>query len=43
MAEGINRKIQSVKRRGGGYRNKENCKTAIFSTAVDLIYTHTEP
>lgn len=30
VAEGINSKIQSVKRRVGGYRNKENYKTAIF-------------
>lgn len=30
VAEGINSKIQSIKRRVGGYRNKENYKTAIF-------------
>lgn len=30
VAEGINSKIQAVKRRVGGYRNKENYKTAIF-------------
>ena len=30
VAEGINSQIQSVKRRGGGYRNKESYKTAIF-------------
>ncbi|TWT81547.1 hypothetical protein CA13_30000 [Planctomycetes bacterium CA13] len=29
LAEGINSKIQSVKRRVGGYRNKDNYKTAI--------------
>jgi transposase len=30
VAEGINSKIQSVKRRVGGYRNKENYMTAIY-------------
>ncbi len=30
VAEGINSKIQSIKRRVGGFRNKENYKTAIF-------------
>ncbi|QEG24068.1 Transposase [Mariniblastus fucicola] len=30
VAEGINSKIQSIKRRVGGYRNRENYKTAIF-------------
>jgi transposase len=30
VAEGINSKIQSIKRRVGGYRNKENYKTAIY-------------
>lgn len=30
VAEGINSKIQAVKRRVGGYRNKENYKTAIY-------------
>lgn len=30
VAEGINSKIQAVKRRVGGYRNQENFKTAIF-------------
>jgi transposase len=30
VAEGINSKIQSIKRRVGGYRNPENYKTAIF-------------
>ena len=29
-AEGINSKIQAIKRRVGGYRNKENFKIAIF-------------
>lgn len=48
VAEGINSNIQSVKRRVGGYRNKENYKTAIFfhcggldlnphSTVMDLL------
>lgn len=30
VAEGINSKIQAVKRRVGGCRNKENYKTAIY-------------
>ncbi len=30
VAEGIHSKIQAIKRRVGGYRNKENYKTAIF-------------
>lgn len=30
VAEGINSKIQSIKRRVGGYRNPKNYKTAIF-------------
>lgn len=30
VAEGINSKIMSIKRRVGGYRNRENFKTAIY-------------
>lgn len=30
MAEGLNSKIMSIKRRVGGYRNRENFKTAIY-------------
>ena len=30
VAEGMNSKIMSIKRRVGGYRNRENFKTAIF-------------
>lgn len=30
VAEGINSKIQSIKRRVGGYRNRQNYKTAIY-------------
>ncbi|MFN7874033.1 MAG: ISL3 family transposase [Pirellula sp.] len=30
VAEGINSKIMSIKRRAGGFRNRENFKTAIF-------------
>jgi len=30
VAEGLNSKIMSIKRRVGGYRNRENFKTAIF-------------
>ena len=45
VAEDINSKIQSVKSRVDGYRNKENYKTAVFLflTVVDSIYTHTKP
>jgi len=31
VAEGMNSKIMSIKRRIGGFRNRENFKTAIFS------------
>lgn len=30
LAEGINSKIMAIKRRVGGYRNRENFKTAIY-------------
>ncbi len=30
MDEGINNEIISLKRKGGGYRNSENFKTAYF-------------
>jgi transposase len=30
VAEGINSKIMSIKRRAGGYRNIENFKTAVL-------------
>ncbi len=30
VAEGLNSKIMSIKRRVGGYRNRENFKTAIY-------------
>ncbi len=41
VAEGINSKIQSIKRRVGGYRNKENYKTAIFFYCGGLdLYPH---
>lgn len=30
VAEGINSKIMAIKRRVGGYRNKQNFKTAVF-------------
>jgi transposase len=30
VAEGMNSKIMSIKRRVGGYRNPDNFKTAIF-------------
>jgi len=41
VAEGINSKIQSVKRRVGGYRNKENYRTAIFFYCGGLdLYPH---
>ncbi len=41
VAEGINSKIQAIKRRVGGYRNKENYKTAIFFYCGGLdLYPH---
>ena len=30
VAEGLNSKIMSIKRRAGGFRNPENFKTAIY-------------
>jgi transposase len=30
VAEGLNSKIMSIKRRVGGFRNRQNFKTAIF-------------
>lgn len=30
VAEGLNSKIMAIKRMAGGYRNKENFKTAIY-------------
>ena len=30
VAEGMNSKIMAIKRRVGGYRNRENFKTAIY-------------
>lgn len=38
VAEGINSKIMSIKRRAGGYRNIENFKTAVlfYCGALDL-------
>ncbi len=30
VAEGVNSKIMAIKRRVGGYRNKQHFKTAIF-------------
>ncbi|MEO8497270.1 MAG: transposase [Planctomycetota bacterium] len=30
VAEGMNSKIMSIKRRVGGYRNRENLQTTIF-------------
>jgi len=41
VAEGINSKIQAIKRRVGGYRNTENYKTAIFFYCGGLdLYPH---
>jgi transposase len=41
VAEGINSKIQAIKRRVGGYRNKENYKTAIYFYCGGLkLYPH---
>lgn len=41
VAEGMNSKIMAIKRRVGGYRNKENFKTAIFFHCGGLeLYPH---
>lgn len=40
VAEGINSKIMSIKRRAGGYRNILTSKRLCCSTAVDWISTH---
>lgn len=37
VAEGINSKIMSIRRRVGGYRNRENFKTAIYFYCGGLI------
>ncbi len=36
VAEGMNSKIMSIKRRVGGYRNVENFKTAIYTCCGGL-------
>ncbi|WP_157665091.1 transposase [Mariniblastus fucicola] len=36
MAEGINSKIQSIKRRVGGYRHRMHYRTAIFFYCGEL-------
>jgi transposase len=43
VAEGMNSKIMSIKRRVGGFRNRQHFKTAIFSTAVASASTHNNP
>ncbi len=41
VAEGINSKIMAIKRRVGGYRNRENFKTAIYFYCGGLdLYPH---
>ena len=41
VAEGINSKIMAIKTRVGGYRNKQNFKTAVFFYCGGLqIYPH---
>ena len=41
VAEGMNSKIMSIKRRVGGYRNRENFKTAIYFDCGGLdLYPH---
>ena len=41
VAEGMNSKIMSIKRRVGGYRNRENFKTAIYFYCGGLdLYPH---
>ena len=41
VAEGMNSKIMSIKRRVGGFRNRQNLKTAIFFYCGGLsLYPH---
>jgi len=41
VAEGLNSKIMAIKRRVGGYRNRENFKTAIYFYCGGLdLYPH---
>ena len=42
VAEGLNSKIMSIKRRVGGYRNRDY-QTAILSTAEASASTHNKP
>lgn len=43
VAEGMSSKIVSSKRRFGGYRNRENSKTAILFYVAASISTHDKP
>ncbi len=43
VAEGMNSKIMSIKRRVGGFRNRQNFKTAIFFYCGGLSSTHNNP
>ena len=40
VAEGLNSKIMSIKRKAGGFRNPSNFTTAIYFHCGGLDYTH---
>ena len=40
VAEGLNSKIMSIKRKAGGFRNPSNFTTRSISTAAGWIYSH---
>ena len=42
VAEGLNSKIMSIKRKAGGFRNPANFTTAIYVHCGGLTYTHAE-
>jgi transposase len=43
VAEGMNSRIMSIKRRVGGFRNRQNFKIAIFFSAGASASTHNDP
>jgi hypothetical protein len=43
MSEGLNSKIQKIKRMACGFRNLDNFKTAIYFHCGDSIFTHAKP
>src|SRR5437870_13206249 len=43
VAEGLNSKIMSIKRKASGFRNASNYTTAIYFHCGVSIYTHADP